>query len=183
MDWNLFLTTFLGSGAALTLITVGFELYRHNQQRGDSAGFLALQIAFSLEAYASACADALSEDQTAIQSGESLGEYLKTIPAIPNLPESDAYKLLNRQLLHEIMELQQRRALAIQSANYEMQVVDDEAYHDAILKSTSLLAKSALSIAKRLRETHKQPKRELDFGAYNLSDYIDDTVKEFGGEE
>jgi hypothetical protein len=165
MSWEILVTTFLGSGASFTLLTLIFDHRRRQQEREESAGFLALRIAFQLEAYAIACAAVASDHELARDSDQHAGKLTNDIPALAALPKSEAYHLLDKTLVHAVFEFPQRRDIARQAADIYLEgAADPDSYSEALQKSTVQLGAEAISVAKRLRRCHGQPERSLSWG-------------------
>src|SRR5882672_1059315 len=97
-------TVLLGSGLATASTNIGFEYFRERRKRVDATEYLALQISFLLEEYVIVCADKVSDHSTAISSGGNAGNLINKVPLLPPLPESDAYKLLNRTALNDVLD-------------------------------------------------------------------------------
>ena len=151
----------ISSGIVATGVTLLIEHLRHGRQRKDEVGFLALQLAFLLESYARECADTVEDHQLA-SDGCSAGAPIREIPSIPPYPVSDAYKLLNRRLLHEVLEFPHKCALAQQSASAWWEYAsDNESYVVSLVTNTTVMGARALDIAKGLRSAHGQPRRNF----------------------
>jgi len=179
VDWNLLLTTVVGSGAGFAVVTLIFEQFRYKEQRTETAGYLALQLAFNFEAFASQCSDVVSDDELAEEHDGHVGKRIGGVPPFAALPESEAYKLLQTSLLHEVMEFPQRRELAQQRVSFWWDVVgDDDSYKGAAVEQTLLLGDRALKLAKRLRQTYRLPSRDFNVDDWNLETHLDKKARE-----
>lgn len=165
MSWELLLTTFLGSGASFTLISLLFEHRKHRRERIESVSFLALRLAVLLEGYALRCVDEASDHSIAKGSGGHAGTLLGAVPITPTLPDSDSYRLLDKALLHLVLEFPQRRDIAQQEADFWSNVVGDrDCYLNTAWQNTLLIGAHSLDVARRLRDSHSLPRRSLTFG-------------------
>jgi hypothetical protein len=109
-------TVFLGSGAAIAVAKIFFEHRKDRQQWIDATEYLALQLAFLFEGYAIECADKASDHRTAISSDGHAGSLIGRVPQLLPLPESDAYKLLDRTVLNDVLDFPQRCQMANEAA-------------------------------------------------------------------
>src|SRR5665213_470230 len=119
-------TVFLGSGAALAVSKMIFEYRKDRRQRADATEYLAIQLAFLLEGYAIDCANKANDHKTAEQFDGHAGALIGSIPTPPPFPEGDAYKLLDRTLLNDLLDFPQRCQMAHEEAMFWWNVVGDE---------------------------------------------------------
>ena len=170
------LTSFLGSGAALTVAKILIDLRQERQKRRDETGYLALQIAVLLEGYAIECASSASDQQIDTDSGGSAGERLSRVPKFPELPKSDGYKFFDTDLLNSVLDFPQRCEIANKAAIFSMNVgCDDDG--KTIEENTLRMGESALRLALRIRQKHRLEPRDLRFGDWDIEDYFREQIK------
>jgi cbb3-type cytochrome oxidase subunit 3 len=170
-------TVFLGSGAAIAVAKIVFEYRKDRRHRIDAAEYLALQLAFQFEGYAIECAEKASDHRTAIDSGGHAGQSIGRVPELSTFPESDAYKLLDRSCLNDVLDFPQRCRMANEAAMFWWDVVGD---HDccsvAMEENTLEVGNRALEIARNLRKTYALHLRDLTFGQWNIEEYFSQEI-------
>jgi hypothetical protein len=173
-----FLTVFLGSGAAIAVTRFIYDYRKDRRLRADAAEYLAFQLAFLLEGYAVECAQQASDHDTARQSDGHAGGLISRVPAPASLPESDAYKLLDRSLLNDVLDFPQRCQMANEAAMFWWNVVgDQDCCSEAMEENTILMGGRAVDIATRLRATYKLGSRDLTFGTWNIRNFFAKELK------
>jgi hypothetical protein len=166
-------TVFLGSGAAIAVAKIFFEHHRDRRQRIDAAEYLALQLAFLFEGYAIECADKTNDQRTADDSDGAAGSAIGRVPQLPPLPESDAYKLLDRARLNDVLDFPQRCQMANEAAMFWWDVVgDNDCCRNAMEENTLVMGGRAVDIAKKLRTTYALGSRDLTFGEWNIEEFF-----------
>jgi hypothetical protein len=166
-------TVFLGSGAAIAVTRLITDYRKDRRKRADAVEYLAFQPAFAFEGYAVECANRASDHDTARRSDGHAGQLIGRVPPLPNLPESDAYKLLDRCLLNDVLDFPQRCQMANVAAMFWWDIVGDEdCCVQALEENTILTGGRAVDIAKRLRIRYKLGSRDLKFGTWNINDFF-----------
>ena len=171
-------TVFLGSGAAFAVAKIAFEYRKDRRERSDAAEYLALRLAFLFEGYAIDCADQASNHRTAIDSHGAAGSVITKVPQLPSLPDSDAYKLLDRSILNDIFDFPQRCRMANDEALAYLDIVGDEEYFAILIEENTLrMGTHAMNIAKNLRISHNLIVRVLQSGEWNVANYFRDELE------
>jgi hypothetical protein len=171
-------TVFLGSGAAIAVSKMIFEYRKDHQQRADATEYLAIQLAFLLEGYAIECANKANDHRIAKQSDGHAGALIGSIPMPPPFPEGDAYKLLDRTLLNDLLDFPQRCQMANEAAMFLWDVVGDEdSCCVAMEENTVQMGGRAVAIAKKFRIKYKLDSRDLSFGEWDIADFFDNGLK------
>ncbi len=168
-----FVTVMLGSGASIAIARIVSDHRRDKRQRADAAEYLALQLAFLLEGYAIDCAGKVSDHSMAVSSEGHVGKEIGAVPASPSFPESDAYKLLDRAILNDLLDFPQRCRMAQEAAMAWWDVVGDEdACSTAMLENTLSMGGAAIEIAKGLRKKYALGDRSLKFGEWDIESFF-----------
>jgi hypothetical protein len=165
--------TYLQPTPSIAITKIVFEYRRDRRQRIDDTKYLALQLAFLFEGYAIECADKANDQRTADDSDGAAGSAIGRVPQLPPLPESDAYKLLDRARLNEVLDFPQRCQMANEAAMFWWDVVGDhDCCHNAMEENTLLMGGRAVDIAKKLRTTYGLDPRDLTFGKWNIEEFF-----------
>jgi hypothetical protein len=171
-------TVFLGSGAAIAVAKLIGEYRKDRRQRADATEYLAFQLAFAFEGYAVECAKKASDHDMAQRSGGHAGDLIDRVPPLPELPESDAYKLLDRPLLNEVLDFPQRCQMANVAAMFWWDVIgDDDCCSQPLEENTIFMGGHAVDIAKKLRVKYNLGDRDLTFGTWNIDDFFAEELK------
>jgi hypothetical protein len=172
-------TVMLGSGAAFSLL----HLYTERRKRTDEVGFLATQLAVQFEGYAIECADKVSDNDTAWGSDGAAGENIRSIPQFAPLPISDAYKLLKRGLVDEMLQLPQDILMAQKSASFTGDVGDEDEYIKEVRDSTLRIGSQAANMALKLRQKYSLPERLLVYNEWDIRKYFGDELAKIQQEQ
>jgi hypothetical protein len=166
------ITVFLGSGAAIAVAKIFFEHRKDMRQRIDAAEYLALQLAFLFEGYAIECADKASDHRFAIDSGGHAGQSIGRVPDLSTLPESDAYKLLDRSCLNDVLDFPQRCQMANEAAMFWEDVGHPDCCSVALEENTLQMGSRALDIARNLRRIYALHSRDLTFEEWDIEEFF-----------
>jgi hypothetical protein len=173
-----FIVVVFGSGAAIAIANFLYQQRRDVQARNDATAYLAIQLAFQLEGYVIRCANAASDNDTAISSNGAAGKYIGSIPALDPLPESSAYQYLSSPVLSAVLDLPQRRDMAQEAGMFYWDMLGDEnATHGAMEEHTLRMAVAALAAADLIRAAYPIGSRTLKFGEWDLRAYLDKEMK------
>ncbi len=165
MDWMQLINVVLGSGAVFAIGTAIRDFTVARRRRRESVRHLAVRLSLLFEAYALSCLHSLSDDAIYSNSEGHAGQPLGGIPALTELPSSDAYQLLSVEDLHDVMEFPQRVLAGQNAADFWWDTVgDQECQHNAVRKGTLKLARRAEQIASRLRRSHGLGARLVELG-------------------
>jgi hypothetical protein len=179
-----FVTVVLGSGAAIAITRLVFDYRREKRQRNDATKFLAVRLAFHLEAYAVECAGQSSDHDTAIEHQGHAGQLIGAVPQPGPFPESDAYQYLAGALLNEVLDFPQRCKMAQRAAMFWWDMLGDkDATDGAMGENTVRMGSLALDIARRIRQAHRLGPRDLTFGQWNIDEYFSGALKKVAARE
>jgi hypothetical protein len=173
-----FLLVLLGSGAGVSLTSLGLEQWRQFRSREDSVRHLSLRLAFHLEGYAIECANKIGDHELATDSDGHAGRYLGSVPQPPALPESTAFMLIKAELLEAILDFPQRCQMADEETRFVWEVVGDpDSVRTAAQENAVKMGEHALYLAGRIRRECKLPKRDLTFGKWNAHKFFETELK------
>jgi hypothetical protein len=169
----------LGAARQSQLQRFVYDYRKDRRSRDDAAEYLAFQLAFLFEGYAVECAQQASDHDLARQFDGHAGALIGRVPAVASLPESDAYKLLDRSLLNDVLDFPQRCQMANEAALLWWNVVGDEdCCSEAMEENTLLMGGRAVGIATRLRATYKLGPRDFAFGTWDIRTFFAKELKQ-----
>jgi hypothetical protein len=177
LDWATIATIVLGSsflGAVFTNLSGLLIRYREHTRQ---ANYVGLHLAYVFETFAYTCLSAAEDNDTAKSSGGHVGNYIKNVPAFPELPDFD-YRYLDLGILDSVYDFPGQVLFANASMSFAWQVLDDEELMEEGYKTTLKLAQDSLFIADRIRDRYKLPKRGLEFGGYSVRERIVEMLSE-----
>jgi len=148
-----------------------FDYVKQRRERRETADFLAMQVAFALEEYGLKCLDAAGVQEFAIETEGAMGEYLDAIPQLPPYPESSAFKMMDRAIVHDVFAFPHRVLMAQQAVDFHRTALRDPKRHaNALLQNTHRLSVAAMHLAERIRRAHRLPRRKLSVGELDSDD-------------
>lgn len=178
MAWNLSLlgaigATILGSGTLSAFITHFLNQQKSTQEKAMAVRFLATKICFCLERFAIMVASDHADIEDAIYSRGDIGRLHHRIRDFPALPESDDYNLFDNSLLNEILDFPDRVVLSNDEIERDAEVEPDPSSTcSRVSKKCRELGTDGLNLAERIRAQYKLPKRDLEYGDYNVRDWL-----------
>jgi hypothetical protein len=174
MDWPSVLTIILGSSLLGAILTNLSHWIGSSSQRKRHNQFLALTLAHALEKYSYDCMNAVVDHDLHQQSGGNAGKALGYPPEAMELPD-ETFKDFDLALLDAVLDFPQRVAFATEEVRFLGDVADDEASSKSC-QNTIKLASEAVALATRLRMRYGLAHRDLNFGEYDLRQFIDEKV-------
>jgi hypothetical protein len=114
-----------------------------------------------------------------MDSGGHAGKLIGQVPQLSSLPDSDAYKLLDRSLLNDVLDFPQRCQMANDAAMFWWNVVGDEdSCRTAMEENTLHMGGRAIEISQKLRNAYRRiGSRELTFGDWNIEEFFAQELK------
>jgi hypothetical protein len=175
MDWPSVLTIILGSSFLGALLTNLSSWIISSRQRKRHNQFLALTLAHTLEKYSYDCMNAVVEHDLHQQAGGHAGKAFGYPPDAMKIPD-EPFKDFDLALLDASLDFPQRVAFATEEVKFLGNVVDDDVASATSCQNTIKLASEAVTLATRLRKHYGLARRDLNFGEYDLRQFIDEKV-------
>jgi hypothetical protein len=170
---KLFLTVFLGSGAAIAIIKLIFDNRKERRERSEATKYLAIQLAFQFEGFAIECAQGVSDHQTAVENDGHAGALLWKVPSPAQLPTSEAYRFMESAILSHVLAFSQQCRMAQLAADFWVDTVGDrDCYQAAVEENTVSMGSEALDIARAIRNASQLGGRALTFAKWNIDDFL-----------
>lgn len=182
--WLQFLTTMLGSGAAIGLLNV-YSVYKAESiKRRDEVGLLATRIAVQLEGYIIQCTDDLSNHEIFSSSKGSAGTSIQRIPKCLDLFHGDSYRLLDRDLLDDILQFPQKIQMAEQELTSLWEVTGDTSLCERrMYRYAVIMGREAVTLSRRLRTRYKLPVRKLVSDDRDMCEFLDTLLSQIEDED
>jgi len=159
------LSIILGSGALFGILQFTNDL----KKRKDGAEYLATRIAILLEGYAINCANKISEFDLVFSTDGIMGELIHDISNLPEIPEGE-YKLLDRSLLDEFLQLPQEIEIARSACLSECDFADLARCGQIRIRYITIIGAKAYKLAYRVRKKYKLPQRTIRSGKLEIKD-------------
>lgn len=175
---EIILTSAVISAAVGSVTGVIANYYFDNTKQRFHTHLDALKLSVDLEGYVLLCADKLSDNVTAMQSGGSVGTKLTSIPDLPQLPvEVGLLQFKKPELAHRILILNQEHEMAKQRAHFWWEVVADrDCEINATVNETAKFADKIMQLSIDLRKEFKLPTRDFIFGEFNVANIIQEHI-------
>jgi hypothetical protein len=157
----------LGTGTLFGALQYSIE----RRKRKDGVEYLATRIAILLEGYAICCTNKLSDFDLFFTTNGILGELIHDVPKFPEIPDGD-YKLLNRFLLDEFLQLPQNIEMAYNVALRDSDFADEIQGNQIRIDYIISLGSKAIKLANLFREQYKLPKRNIKIGKMLIKDFF-----------
>lgn len=177
MDWSTAITIILGSSVLSAFLNHFVSWHQKRAKRIKQATFIALDLAHFFERYSYACLAVAEEHESAEATDGYAGIYIKSIPAIPGLPEYD-YQVFDLGLLDKVFDFPQQVVFAAESLSYAFESLDGEDALRLGYKHCLQLARNSLLLADEIRQRYNLTERSLCFGDYSVRQKINDKVKD-----
>jgi len=146
------------SGILSALVVHGLGLLDQRRKRGRDAGYLAIRIATSLEAFAHDCLVVLREFDVHRQSGGHAGSQTTSIPSLNDFPsDHEGWRALPTKLVGEVLSLQNHRMAGQDRIAFDWSVAGDDAAWDDCKEECAKLGLKAWQIAAELRKRYGFP--------------------------
>lgn len=167
---SLFVTVFLGSGAAIAIARMVVDKQKEARERRDALKYLATLLAFHFEAFALMCAQVASDHELAASGG---GKFISRVPEPAALPVSDSFRFVDIVILNDVFAFGQRCQMAQRDAAFWSNVVgDDECYMNAAAENTIAMGAEALRVARSIRTNYDLGLRPLMFGKWDIEQFF-----------
>lgn len=166
------LTSLLGGAAAAALFNAWLQHRRAEGEKTDARIYLARVLAFAFEAYAMACAEALSEAEPDNREMHEPGKT-PSLPEPPTLAQSPAYQWMDPILLERIFAFPQDIAATRRSLSYLWLIADPDDFDAEATRELATFGLNAAALAADLRAAHGISTRRLGTRSWNIVDYLD----------
>lgn len=99
-DWSTLVKTAIGAGVGTATVQAALAIYRDHRQRKVQAAYMAMRLAVTLEAYASACSGFIATNAEAeIPDDEEFPNWSTQLPDLPPYPDdTDGWRAIRRTL-------------------------------------------------------------------------------------
>ena len=155
--WDL-LRSFIGAGAGTAAVTGGLALLRERTKKRGEATYLALRLAVTLEAFAGACSDLITENRYAeAPPGQPFPYWRSALPPLADYPsDGDGWKGIDIKLSAAALNF--RNEVAAGQASIKLRTAEAEWDIEWEVRTEALrLGRSAHSIAMQMREAYRLP--------------------------
>ncbi|KAA2236962.1 hypothetical protein [Salinarimonas soli] len=168
------------TGIITAVLTQGFTWLRERltaaEKKRDVAGYLAMRLAVTLEAYASACQDLIAKNDNAEHlPDEQYPEWSVRLPELPPYPDdSDGWRALNRRLAARALEFRNRVA-ETQALIFGVLEYDEDDADDLVAEHACERGLEAYRLAVDLRKASGLDRAEL---VWNFPDLLEQKLVE-----
>jgi len=156
-DWATLVKTFIAAGFGTAFMQGSLAIYRDRCQRKSRAAYMAMQLAWTIEAYARACSDFISDNKNVQPPGdeEEYPQWRVELPELASYPENpDGWQAIDSRLAARCLSLrdkiQQSQRIISSTIEYDM---DD--LGDTLDEQAAGCGLEALKLAVALRLKHQ----------------------------
>ena len=150
-----FIALVASAGVFSAILTGLLNWIGHLWVRARKARYLALRLAVVFENYAAACLSAIADHESAISSGDQIGQLAYMLPQAPILPQADEiWPMLNHEATSRALAFETEVLNFNSTTRFEIDVVGD-VDHDRVVNGLCETALRALNLARDLRYRHE----------------------------
>jgi hypothetical protein len=177
-DWATLGNTFVGAGVGSALVQALFSFLRERSQTKKQGAYLALRLAVTLEFFALACADFISENGNAeTPPDHEFPDWTVKLPELPVLPDdADGWLAIDRPLADRCLNLRNKIHASQKVIDGTGEFTPDE-LGDTLDEEAAARGLEAWKLALELRRKHRLTPADT---VYDFAERLEGVLRETG---